>query len=165
MISILPVFVTILVTSRAIYTDFKNYEIENWLNWSFIAFGLLYNIYRAIAKHNYNFIWHSFLAASIVFVFAIITTELNLWGGGDAKLIIGYAALYPLMFVNFAMNLFIVGMIYGLIYTIVKKLILKDKYEKGYMPFAPAFLFAFITTLNYGNVFLLFYVKLISIIF
>lgn len=104
-IDILKAFLTLLILLYASRLDWKYREIDDksWL--SLIAFGLLFLFYDFRIK---NFLISVGATAS----FSLIFYYFGLMGGGDAKILIGLGALFPVypsaitLFPIFALSVF-----------------------------------------------------------
>jgi len=117
----------------ASWCDIKTREVPDWLNYSLIAFALASAVTLSI-YHNYSHIFfESLLGAGFGVLIGLAMFYTGQWGGGDAKLIIGIAALIgfsvsdisksSMYFLVFLVNILLVGSLYGLGYSFVKAII------------------------------------------
>lgn len=129
---IISLVVLILALIFASISDFKKREVPNWLTFSLITVGVFFSIFRSISENNLNFFLISLISLGIFFLFGNLMYYSSQWGGGDVKLLMGFAALMPvypkallLMFnpvLNFSflfiliVNVFIIGSLYGVLY-------------------------------------------------
>lgn len=105
--------------------DLRTREVANWLNFSLIAFGLVYRAFYSISNSDGLF----FLSGLVGFVLFFALAHLFYYGkafaGGDAKLMMGFGVILPYsnitgliyMSVIFIFALFFVGSIWSLIYS------------------------------------------------
>jgi len=92
MFNYLVVFLAVLY---AAYTDFTKREVNNWLTFGLIAFGLIYHLIVSIVTSNYYLILYVFLFSVLVFCISYLLWKLGIFAGGDAKLYTGIAASIP----------------------------------------------------------------------
>jgi len=79
----------------AIY-DLKTREIPNWINYFMVIFGLGgYLIFSILNWTIWPFIL-SVVVASLAYVVAALMFYGGQWGGGDAKMLVGFGALLPI---------------------------------------------------------------------
>ncbi len=105
----------------------KHNEIPDWLNYSMIGVGLGSAVITAFMTEKYILILYSLAGLVAAGIFGWILYKLNQWGGGDAKAIMGIGALLGINFSQgfptlamFVINIFIVGAIIGIFWTIYK---------------------------------------------
>ena len=121
-------------------TDFKIREVPDWLSYSFIFIAILANIIISIIKNDYWYILNSLAGALFAFLLGLVLFYSGQWGGGDSKVMIGLFTLigfniqsfYSLITGNLSIipyllsstwflliiNIALVGVIYGLIFSI-----------------------------------------------
>lgn len=116
-------------------SDIKNREVPDWLNFSLIAIVLAIKIIQTILVKDIFILLYALIALGIFFLLANLMYYTKQWGGGDAKLIIGLGIIfthYPTALlqylspkltipfsITFVVNIFLIGALYGIIYTIV----------------------------------------------
>ena len=123
-----------IYTAIASIQDLKTREVPNWLNFSFIALGLSYRAFYSLYVKDYHFFLFGILGVICFFALANLFYYTKVFAGGDAKLLIGFGAIFPIMqywdllFVSlgFILLLFAVGAVYSLIYSVF--LALKNYY-------------------------------------
>lgn len=117
----------------ATIVDIKKREVPDWINYNLIAVGLSLKLMQSIATASYYIIAYALASLAIMFIIANIFYHTKQWGGGDAKLLMAFGALYappflgtkyPFLLILF-ISIFIAGAIYGIIYTTF--LIFKNK--------------------------------------
>jgi len=108
----------------ACYTDIKTKEIPNSLTLSMIFIGLL------LFSLSFHKEWIFFIPLISSYILIWLIWRAGMWGGGDAKLIMGLLALLspyygiefiPVFFVMIALSSFLHYFIFGLIETIREK--------------------------------------------
>ncbi|MBU0472308.1 MAG: A24 family peptidase [Nanoarchaeota archaeon] len=123
----------------ATITDLKNREVPDWLNYSLLSLGFGSALISWIQTSNYQFMVFSvlgFLAATII---ALIFYYAGQWGGGDAKMLMALGALLGLelgrgipTLIILLLNIFIVGAIYGSVFSVVLALKHKKEFKKAF---------------------------------
>ena len=109
----------------AVVQDVRTREISNWLNFSLLAFALMYRGIYALESGRASFFWWG-IAGTLFFV--ALSHALyygRAFAGGDAKLLMALGPLVPFSSLSemvltgfgFVFALFLFGSIYGLIYT------------------------------------------------
>lgn len=119
--------------------DIRKKEVANWLNYSLLVFALAYRGFYSLINSEYWFFVYGALGA---IAFAILANALyysKIFGGGDARLLIGLGAVLPFeslrgMFfegIMFLFLLFLIGAVYSIIcsFFIVWKNLSKFKIE------------------------------------
>ncbi len=118
----------------AVFQDIKKREISNWLNFSLVAFALAYRAFYSV-YNDWNFFFHGLVGFVFFFGLANLLYYTRVFGGGDAKLLMGFGILLPYnsylgVFTEGLFFIFIllaIGGIYGLIFSIY--LAIKDRKE------------------------------------
>ena len=126
-----------MVSLFASIQDFKKREIANWLNFSFIVFALAYRAFYASAFGEIEFFIFGILGVIEMFLIASIFYYTNAFGGGDAKLLIGFGAILPYKSyldviyygLGFIFILFFIGAVYSIIYSLFLSLKNKKKFR------------------------------------
>ena len=122
--------------------DFKRREVENWWNFSLIAFVLAFRAFLSIENWNYwYFIWGIIgLVAGFILMNAFYYGRM--FAGGDAKLLMALGTILPLslswkvnlgIFIAFIFLFLIAGAVYGLIYSFVLMAMNYKKFEKEFL--------------------------------
>ncbi|MCH7535750.1 MAG: prepilin peptidase [Bacteroidetes bacterium] len=75
--------------------DFRKTEIANWLNFSLIAFVLAYRAFYSIFINDFGFFLFGLFGMALFFVLAFAFYYGKIFGGGDAKLLIGLGGILP----------------------------------------------------------------------
>jgi len=105
--------------------DLRRREIDNWLNFSLVAFALAYRAFYSIHINDFMFFVYGLVGFALFFAFANLFYYSGVFAGGDAKLLMGLGAVLPFsslmdfayVGLGFVMLLFFVGAIYSLIYS------------------------------------------------
>jgi len=105
--------------------DSRTTEISNWLNFSFIAFGLGYRAFYSASINDYSFLIYGLLGLGLFFVLGLGLYYSRIFAGGDAKLLFGFGVIFPysegMDFLiyggGFAFALLAFGVLYTLIYS------------------------------------------------
>jgi len=75
--------------------DLKTEEIANWLSFSLIAFVLAYRGFYAIWSGSVGFFVYGLLGVLLFTVLAYVLYYARVFGGGDAKLLMGIGGIWP----------------------------------------------------------------------
>jgi len=131
----------------ATISDLKTLEVPDFLNYFLVLFGLGGHLIVSIMTWNYWPFALSLIVAGILFAVANVMYYTGQWGGGDAKLLIGFGALLPIFpaaLLNYVspviapwpfiftlwVNIFVFGAIFGLIATVYLALKHRQKFAK-----------------------------------
>lgn len=106
--------------------DLKVREVANWLNFSLVGVALAYRAFYSIEYNDYSFFLFGLLGVCVFFLISQAFYYGRIFGGGDAKLLVGVGAVLPFnSFGEFILQgglflfvLFLVGAIYSLIYSL-----------------------------------------------
>ena len=104
--------------------DMKTTFVANWLTYSLVVFGLAYRFFYGVINNNMNFFYYGLVGFCAFFVLAHLFYYAKMFGGGDAKLLIGFGVILPYETLvgignaglNFFTLFFIVGAVYSLVY-------------------------------------------------
>lgn len=113
--------------------DLKIREVANWLNFSLVGVALAYRAFYSIEYSDYGFFLWGLLGVCVFFLISQAFYYGRIFGGGDAKLLVGVGAVLPFNSVGefilqaclFLFILFLVGAIYSLVYSFI--LVAKNK--------------------------------------
>ena len=146
-LDVIFVLTAIFALIFASIADIKTREIPNWLTYSLITSGLSLRFLYSITYNYWGYFLYAILSLAIFFLLANIIYYTKQWGGGDAKLMLGLAAMFATspvevsknivfsiqlpFLATFFINLVIIGAIYGLIISAIlaiknKKTFLKE---------------------------------------
>lgn len=106
--------------------DLKTEEVSDWLNFSFVAFALVYRGLYSSLNNELRFFGFGVLGVFVFFALGNLFYYLRVFAGGDAKLLVGFGAVLPfssfkeffLISFGFIFLLFLVGAVYSLIYSL-----------------------------------------------
>ena len=113
---------TTLAILLATISDLKTFEIPDSISYFLIIFGISSQILLATTSKSFGPI--SALGTSLVLALIIATLLFvsGQWGGGDAKLLVGVAAMLPTyhtttipFILTFTVNLFLLGGVYSIL--------------------------------------------------
>ncbi|GCC10691.1 type IV leader peptidase family protein [archaeon] len=95
-IEYLKIFVTLLVLLYASILDYKYREIDNksWL--SLVALGFIFNIYEFFISGSYEILKFLIISSVSGLLVAYVLYYTGAMGGGDGKIFMGIAAMFPL---------------------------------------------------------------------
>ena len=77
------------------FYDVKKGFLPNKLNYILVAFGFVSNLILTIISSNVKFIFFSIISYSVTYLITLMLWQLNVWGGGDVKLLSSIAAVIP----------------------------------------------------------------------
>jgi len=148
----------LIVTIAAVVQDFKRTEVSNWLNFSFIAVGLAYRAFYSVLEKDFEFFIFGLLGFAVFFVIAHGFYYARAFGGGDAKLLMGFGVILPyssyfdLVFLTlgFIFLLLLSGAVYSLVYSIF--LVSKNgkSFGKGFKDYFKKYKFIFVLDIILG---------------
>ncbi|MCD6230216.1 MAG: prepilin peptidase [Candidatus Diapherotrites archaeon] len=95
MYAYLTLFLTTIYLAAASYSDIKTRFVKNKLTYSMTALGFLIHATQSILESNPQPLMFSIAAATTAYVFVYFLWRLGVFAGGDAKLIVGIAAMLP----------------------------------------------------------------------
>ncbi len=124
---ILLAFVWIILASAQ---DLKKREVDNWINFSLIAFAIGFRFFYSLFSESvsWNFFYQGLIGLGIFFILGNLFYYARFFAGGDAKLLIALGAVVPFtenfffnlnIFVLFIFLLFFVGGVYGIFWSVV----------------------------------------------
>ncbi|MFT4309962.1 MAG: prepilin peptidase [Candidatus Woesearchaeota archaeon] len=125
-----PILVSLIVFALATITDMKRREVPDTLNYLYLGTGLSYAIILSLISSNVNIIINSIFGLGVAYAIASLLYYMGQWGGGDAKLLMGFGAWHGLFYtaynitfsniliLHYIVVLFIAGGIYGLLYLL-----------------------------------------------
>ena len=123
-IFLIQIIVTVLFTFLAVIFDVKRNIVPDVLCWIMLLVGILSNGILSLISGNVKFILASLISTLATYVVAYMLWQLNMWGGGDVKLLTGIASLIPLgININF-LNVFPEMSIYPFSFSVVVNSIL-----------------------------------------
>jgi len=126
MIMLVVVLIVLLIGS---YTDIRTREVPDWVNYGLIFSALGIRLIYSAAESDWSYIIEGAFGFIVFLALAYAMFYAGQWGGGDAKMVMGLGAMLGLRFnvldfsISFLANTFLVGAIYGLIWTLSLALI------------------------------------------
>lgn len=94
-IFLVQIIFTLIISVIFCFYDVKMGFLPNKLNYILAAFGFMSNLILTIITANIKFIFFSIISYSITYIITLLLWELNVWGGGDVKLLASIAAVIP----------------------------------------------------------------------
>jgi Flp pilus assembly protein protease CpaA len=124
--------------------DIRTREVANWLNFSLIAIALAYRLFYSVVYNKPEFFIYGLAGVVLFFGLANLFYYGKVFGGGDAKLLIGLGAIFP--FENFLglisqsaffiIALFTFGSIWGILYSGYLSITKRDNFKKEFKKIA-----------------------------
>ena len=123
------IVISLVALIFASITDLKIKEVPDWLSYGLISSGLVIRLLHSIIFNEYPYFLYGLLGLASMFVIGEILYHTKLWGGGDAKLLMGLGAALattpfyleassiPFLFILF-MLILVSGMIYGIFWSV-----------------------------------------------
>ncbi len=129
----------IFILSLASAFDIKSREVPDFISYVFLVGAILLILILAIYEDSLQVLEFIPLSFALLFGFAYLMYRLGQWGGGDAKLMLGFSFLFTnislnssLSFVNLFINMLLFGGFYGL-FAILALGVIKHKEMKKRM--------------------------------
>jgi len=126
MFELLILALTFIVLLIATIQDWKTREIPDYLSYFFIITAISFRALQAVDNFNLMTVIWILVAAGVFIPFSYLMYRAGQWGGGDVKLMAGLSIAlssfstdltFP-YFINFFINVMVVGAIYGIIMTL-----------------------------------------------
>lgn len=76
--------------------DLRKREVPNWINFSFIVFALVFKGFYSAVNGNWSVFGFGLLGFVVAFALAYAFYYGRVFGGGDAKLLMGIGAILPI---------------------------------------------------------------------
>jgi len=167
MLDVIVFLIVLFFLIFASYNDIKTKEVPDYLNYSLVFFGLIFNLILSIDNLTYSYIVNSLFGLFVFWIIASIMYYSGQWGGGDSKLLIGISSViglrptfdFQFMYL-FLFSIFLVGAFYGFFWTVVVALKHYKKFKDEYK----------IKSIEYSNVkrvllWILFFATVLFLIF
>ena len=114
--------ITALAILFATISDLKTFEIPDSISYFLILFGISAQIILAITSQSFEPLTALLTSLLLALVIAVPLFVMGQWGGGDAKLLLGVAAMIPMyhttpipFILTFTINLFLLGGLYSIL--------------------------------------------------
>tara|TARA_Y100000034_G_scaffold48154_1_gene59420 strand:- start:1493 stop:2329 length:837 start_codon:yes stop_codon:yes gene_type:complete len=154
----------LVVTIFAVVQDFKRTEVSNWLNFTFIAVALGYRSFYSVLEKDIEFFVFGLLGFAVFFVIAHGFYYARAFGGGDAKLLMGFGVILPyasyfdllVLGLGFVFLLLLAGAVYSLVYSVF--IVNRDwkKFAKEFGNYFSKYKFIFIVDVVLGIIGMIF---------
>lgn len=118
-IFLIQIIITILFCLIAAIFDVRLSFIPDELNFSLLIFGLTSNLILSIFLNNSKFILCSFISMIITYAISLLLWKLNIWGGGDVKLLTAIATVIPIGIEIPTLNIYPLLSIYPFSFTVI----------------------------------------------
>lgn len=107
--------------------DLKRREVDNWLNFLILAFGVVFVLFSSLMSNDFGLLVRGGFVLLLGFVFMNVFYYGRVFAGGDAKLLFALSIFFVggtflMSFLNFGVFIFFLffcGGIYGMIYSLV----------------------------------------------
>jgi len=113
--------ITALAILFATISDIKTFEIPDSISYFLIIFGISAQIILSVTSQSFEPLIALLTSLVLALVIATPLFLMGQWGGGDAKLLVGVAAMLPIyhttpipFILTFTINLFLLGGIYSI---------------------------------------------------
>ncbi len=115
-----------LWTLFAVIQDLRKREVANWLNFSFLAFALVYRAFYAVSSGREEFFYFGVFGFLIFYAIAEGLYYSKAFGGGDARLLRAFGVILPFESffllignsIGFIFTLFFIGAAYTIVWSI-----------------------------------------------
>ncbi len=124
---LIVIFIVLFALIIGSITDLRKREVPNLLNYSLIVVGVAVNLLFAFIRRDYHILLYSMIGLALGYGFAALFFYTGMWGGGDAKTLIGIGAILGVPFsmnniggflasdfFTFLINSLLVGGVYGI---------------------------------------------------
>ncbi len=119
-------YLALIWTGFAAIQDLRTREVANWLSFSLITFSLAYRMFYSAIFNNWNFFLFGLVGFGAFYLVALTFYYGGIFGGGDAKLLMGIGTLLPVVNLSntifylggFIFLLFLFGSVYSLAYSV-----------------------------------------------
>lgn len=118
------------------YTDIKTREVPDWVSYGLIFAAIGARLVYSLATFDWSYVYEGLLGFIAFMALAYAMFYMGQWGGGDAKMMMGLGALIGLtpelkaFSVSFIVNIFLVGAVYGLLWSSALAFMNWSKFKK-----------------------------------
>ena len=88
---------TMLYFLIASYEDFKKKEVYNYLNYSYAFVIIAFGIFISLLNQDLDFLIKIIVGVLLGFFLGSLIFSLGMWGGGDAKFMIGFGGCFAIL--------------------------------------------------------------------
>ncbi|MCX6707848.1 MAG: A24 family peptidase [Candidatus Woesearchaeota archaeon] len=123
------------------YTDLKTREVPDTINYGLIIAGIGLRLIWSLASSDWSYIIEGLLGLALCAALAYSMFYAGQWGGGDAKMMMGLGAFIGLdlnfdtLLVGFLFNIFIIGAVYALAWSVFLAIKNRKKFVEEYKKF------------------------------
>lgn len=132
--SIVILIIGFLVLLIGSFTDIRTREVPDWVDYGLIFAAIGARLAYSLATFDWSYLIEGILGFIAFFIIAYVMFYAGQWGGGDAKMMMGMGALVGMRLewldfsVSFIVNIFLVGAVYGLVWTSVLAFVHRHKF-------------------------------------
>ena len=150
MLEILLLTITITYLVIASISDLKTKEVPDFISYSLIIIALTLRLLYSLTTKDFTYLIQGLIGFAIFVALAFLFYYTKIWGGGDAKLLMGLGAVfptYPKILLNYftpnlnlpfllilIINILIIGSIYGILWSIILATMNKKQFLKEIKP-------------------------------
>ncbi|MFH0868990.1 MAG: A24 family peptidase [archaeon] len=136
------IFIGVAIAGTAVgtVTDLKGRWVPDWVSYFMIIFGLSGHALLSLTLWSIWPMVYSAAAAGVLYGLSSLLFYMGVWGGGDAKLFVGYGALLP-VFVPavsapwpWLVTLWVNTLVFGVVFGILGAIFLAFKYRVKFIP-------------------------------
>lgn len=91
---ILLLIIALIALIFSTVVDIKIKEVPNWISYSLIISAISIRIIAGLATENYFYFIYGLIALIVSYIIAYSLYHLQIWGGGDSKLLIGLSCVF-----------------------------------------------------------------------
>lgn len=140
----LEIFFGIIILAVLIvgsYTDLRTREVPDMVNYGLIVSGICLRLIWSLASSDWSYIIEGLLGLALCVALAYAMFYAGQWGGGDAKMMMGLGTIIGLdlnfnaLLVGFLFNIFLIGAVYALFWSIFLAVKNRGKFAAEYKKF------------------------------
>ncbi len=119
MFELLLIAIALVGTTLCGLWDLKTSNIPDIVAISMIVLGIGLHITNGFILGDFTLLMNSFFYGGIFLFFGLLMYYGGQWGGGDGELLVAIGFLLPNLALSFFLNLFLVGVVYSILYSII----------------------------------------------
>lgn len=89
--------ITIIYFIIASYEDFKKKEVFNYINFSYVFITIMFLFITSLLNNDYNYLFLGIIGMVVGFFLGSLLFYIGMWGGGDAKFMLGFGASFGVL--------------------------------------------------------------------